>query len=75
MRDEEIGKPLFPLQSPEQIDNAGLNGDIQGGDDFIAQDQLGRCRERASNCHALTFTTAQLPRLTFEIDRIQLDRR
>ena len=41
MSDEEIGEPQGFLEFAKKIDDLGLNGNIQRGDGFIADDQFG----------------------------------
>lgn len=41
VRDEEIGELHLLLKLLEQIDNLGLNGDIQGRDGFVRDDKPG----------------------------------
>ena len=53
MRDEEIGKIELFLELLEQIEHLSLDGDIQGRNRFVADDEFGIERQRAGNADAL----------------------
>jgi hypothetical protein len=41
VRDEQVGQIEFTLQVQEQIDDPGLDGDVQCGDRLIEGEDLG----------------------------------
>ena len=52
--DKEIRRTELVLKFLEQVQNLGLNGNIQSGDWLVADDQLGLQSERAGNTDTLT---------------------
>lgn len=49
MRNKQIGQVEFILQFFHQIDDLGLNGDIECGNGFIRNNQLGIQRQSPRN--------------------------
>lgn len=41
MGDKKIGKVIIPFQIIQKVQDHGLNGNIKGGNGFVADDQLG----------------------------------
>ena len=58
--DEEVGEPEVALQFQQQVEHLGLHRDIEGGDGFVADDELGLEREGAGDADALTLATGKL---------------
>lgn len=54
MGDEDVSKTQLFLQRFEQIDHLRLNGNIQGGNRLVADDQFRIACQRAGNPQALT---------------------
>ena len=40
MRDHDVGELVAVLQSLHQVQDLGLNGDVEGGDRLIGDDEL-----------------------------------
>ena len=56
VRDEKVGETKPFLQIREQVQNAGLNADVERRDRLIQDHHLGIDRKRAGNAHALPLT-------------------
>ena len=63
MGDEHVGQPLLLLQILEQVEHLRLNGDVQGGDRLIADDELRVQGQGARDAHALAAAAVQLMRI------------
>ena len=57
--DEEIGDAEFLLQVLQQIDDLGLNRDVERRDRFVADDQFGLDGERAGDADALALAARE----------------
>jgi len=53
MRDEDVGKPEFLLQFPEQAQDLRWNRNIKGRDGFVRNDELRTEDQRALDSDAL----------------------
>ena len=60
--DEQVGDAGAFLDLQEQRQHAGLGGEVERGDGLVADDQLGRERQRAGDRDALPLAAAELPR-------------
>src|SRR3989338_8683333 len=60
VRNKEIGKMHLLLELLEEIDNLGLNRDIQGGDRLIGNDELRIHGQRPGDADPLPLTAAEL---------------
>ena len=58
--DKEIGKAHFPLQILEHIHHLGLDGNIQGGNRLIADDELRTHRQGPRDAHPLPLPAGKL---------------
>ena len=59
--DEEVAEPLGPvLQFFQQVDNLGLNGNIQGGDGLVADNEVGVSGHGARHADTLALATGEL---------------
>src|SRR5262249_8934067 len=73
-RDDD-GRLEFMRSALEQLADSRrrIGVELRGG--FVSQDQIGRADQRASDCHALALTAAQvagiLPRLRADAQRFQ----
>src|SRR5439155_17320805 len=61
--DHDDGHVQIVAQSIQEIEDLGLNSDIERGRGLIADDELGLARERHSNHHALAHAAAELVRI------------
>ena len=60
MCNEDIGDTQIILQLLEQVQDLGLNRDIQGGDWFVADDQFRLACKCTGNSNPLTLPTGEL---------------
>jgi hypothetical protein len=63
--DEEIAQPEPGLEFVQQIEHAGLDGDVQRRDRLVEDHQLGFQRQRAGDADALPLAAGELRRETF----------
>jgi len=68
---EDIGEAELVLEFFQQVDDLGLNGDIQRGDGLIADDQVGIDGQGTGNADALALTARKFVRVT--IDKIGVE--
>ncbi len=66
VRDEDVGDAVLGLQLDEQVEDRGLDGDVERGGRLVADDELGVARERARDGHALLEAAGELNRLLRE---------
>ena len=71
MADEQIGQLQLPLQIPQQIDHLRLNGYIEGGDGFIADDDLGFDHQRPCDADALTLASGKGVGVAHQVHGVQ----
>ena len=60
VRDEQERDVEFLLQVLQQVDDLGLDGDVERRDGLVGHQQLGVERERAGDADALTLTAGEL---------------
>ena len=60
VRDEEEPEIELALQLGEHVDDRGLHGDVEGGRDLVADEQLRLGDQRAGDRHALALSARQL---------------
>ena len=70
---EEIGRTELVLKFLEQVQNLGLNGNIQSGNGLVADDQLGLQSERTGDADTLTLTARELVRIAVDVLGVQTD--
>jgi hypothetical protein len=58
--DEEVAQMQLLLQVPQQVEDLCLNGEIQGADGLVADDQAGRQHEGAGDRDALQLPAGEL---------------
>ena len=64
--DEEIGDPEFLLQLLQQIEDLGLDGDIERRGRLIGDDQLGLYRQRTRDRQTLSLPAGKFVRIAGE---------
>ena len=69
MGNENIGQVHFFLQFKKQIHNLGLDGNVQGRDRLITNNQLRVLRNRTSDTYTLTLATGELMGIAVNIAR------
>lgn len=57
--DEEIGQLKFFLQVHEEVDDLGLDGDVQGADGLVADDETGIEGQGACDADALSLSSRE----------------
>ncbi len=63
VRDEDEGDAELPLEVLQQVDDLRLDGDVQGGDGLVGDDQLRPQGEGAGDADALTLASGELVRV------------
>ena len=61
--DEDVREAELSLQAVEQVDDLGLDGDVERRDRLVADQDLGPDGERAGDHHALALTAGELVRV------------
>lgn len=67
VRDKQVRKPKLILEILQQIDDLGLNTDVQGAHNFIAHNEFWLDGQGASDPDALTLAAAELMRKSAEM--------
>ena len=60
MGNEHVGQLLLLLQLLQQVDDLGLDGNVQSGDTLVTDDELGLHSQGAGDGHTLTLTAGEL---------------
>ena len=63
VRDEEVGEVEVALQALEEVDDLGLDRDVERRDGLVADDEVGVERERAREPDALALAARELVRV------------
>ena len=71
MCDEQEGEPEFLLEGIQQVDDLGLDGNVQGRDRLIGDDEPGRHGKRAGDTDALALAAGELVGVTAHVVRLQ----
>src|SRR5262249_42768364 len=58
--DEDVADVQLVAQFAEEVDHLCLDGDVQGGDRFVGDDELRLDGEGSGDAHALTLAAGQL---------------
>ena len=73
VRDEQIGDAELALQPHQQVEDLRADRDVERRDRLVADDQLGRQRERARDHDALALAAGELVRIARGVLRLQPD--
>ena len=73
VRDEDVGEVEIGLQALEEVENLGLDRDVERRDRLVADDQLRAEGERARDPDPLPLTAGELVRIAVVMLRIQPD--
>src|SRR5581483_12025832 len=73
VRYEEEREPHLALERAEELDDRGLDGDVERGGDLVADEERRLGRERACDRHALTLAAAELIRIPAGERRVERD--
>ena len=63
MGDEQVGQAELLLQVFEQVDDLGLDRDVERRDRLVGDDEIGVGRERAGDADALPLAAGELVRV------------
>jgi hypothetical protein len=73
VRNEQIRQAELTLQVLQQVDDAGLNADVEGRYGFVEHQQLGFDSERSRDTDPLTLATRELVRITVSVFGVEPD--
>ena len=73
MADEKIGQAKLFLKILQQIDDLGLDRDIQRGDRFVADDEFGVQRQSSGDADALALAARKSVRVTVGKAAVEAD--
>ena len=57
--DEQVGQAEVGLEVGEEVEDLGLDGDVEGGDGFVADDELGAQGQGAGDADALALAAGE----------------
>jgi hypothetical protein len=66
VRDEEAGEGVALLEVAEEIDDLGADGDVEGADGFVEDEDLGAEGEGTGDVDALALASGELVRVAGE---------
>ena len=61
--DEQVGQPESVLEPLEQVDDLGLDRDVERADRLVGDDEVGVERERPGDADALPLAAGELVRI------------
>ncbi len=67
VRDEHVGEAQFRAQPLHQVDDLGLDGDVEGRDRFVGDDQPRAGGQRAGDADALGLAAGELVRVAVDV--------
>lgn len=73
MRNEEIREPQLISKVHQKVEDLGLDGDIEGRDGFIGDDQIGTKGDSPGNSDPLPLSSAELMRIPESVLRMETD--
>jgi len=73
--DEQVGEAKLLLEVFQQVDHLRLDGDIQRGDGFIADNQRGVQRKGAGHTHPLPLTARKFVRVAVGVSGVEAHER
>ena len=62
VRDEQVAEAEFLLEVEEEVDDLALDGDIKGGDRFVADDEFWLEGDGAGDADTLTLASGEFER-------------
>ena len=71
VRDEDVGEVELVLEVLEQVDDLGLDRDVERGDRLVGDDQLRPQRERAGDPDPLALSAGELVRIAVVVLRLE----
>ena len=73
--DEQVGQLELVLEAFEQVDDLGLDRDVQGADRFVGDDQIRVECQRPGNADPLALAAAEFVGIAVAVVRVEPDRR
>src|SRR5687768_12964158 len=73
VRDEQVRQVEFSLKIFQQVDDLRLNGHVQRGDRFVADDEFRLEGQRARDADTLALPAGEFVRVAVDIKRIEAD--
>jgi len=73
MGDEEVSKAEVILQLGEQVEDLGLNGNVKGGNGFVADDELGVHGQGTGDSDTLTLAAGELVGVAVGVEGSETD--
>jgi hypothetical protein len=73
MGDEQVGEPELVLEALEQVDDLGLDGDIQRRDRLVADDDLRSEGQATGDADALALAAGELVRVASQVVGVEAD--
>lgn len=71
--DEEVGEAVLALEVAEEVDDLGSDGDVEGADGFVEDQELGAEGEGSGDVDALALASAELVRVAGEGGGVEAD--
>ena len=62
VRNKKVGQPILALQIAKQVENLGLDRDVEGRHGFVTNDKARPRRQRPRDADPLSLTTGELMR-------------
>ena len=75
VRDEQVGQPELLAQLDQEVEDLGLDRDVERADRLVADDELRLDGEGASDADALPLPAGELVRVAVPVVRVQPDQR
>ena len=73
--DEEIGQAQLVLQVLQQVEDLGLDRDVQRRDRLVADQQVGPQRQRPGDADALALAAGEAVRVALQVADVEADQR
>ena len=67
--DEKVGQPQGRLELLQQVDDLGLDRDVQRADRLVADDEIGLAGQRPGNGNTLALAAGKLMGVFFAVGR------
>ena len=71
--DEHVGQPELALELLQQVQDLGLDRDVERGDGLVADDEVGLEDERPGDADALALAARELVRVAACVVRLEAD--
>ena len=71
--DEQVGEPEVVLELVEEVEDAGLDGDVEGADRLVEDDEVGLQGERAGDADPLALAAGELVGVAVDGSGVEAD--